>query len=66
MSQVNIDDVSPEELNRILHLKRYVPRSREAVILFTAAAQAAGLPESWAKNSKLHHILQKESAGGQV
>lgn len=67
LSQIDITDVSPEELQRILHLNRYnKPMSREAVILFTAATQSAGLPSEWAKNPKLHHILQEESAGWQV
>lgn len=66
MENIDIENISPEKLQETLHLKRYIPKSREAVILFTAAAQAAWLPKSWAKNPKLHHILQKESAGWQV
>jgi len=66
INTIDIDTVSPEQLEHILHLKRYIPGSREAIILFTAAAQAAWLPKSWVQNPKLHHILQKESAGWQV
>jgi hypothetical protein len=44
-------------------LKRFIPGSKEAIILFTVAAKAAGLPEKWGTLSELHRILSKESNG---
>jgi SLT domain-containing protein len=41
----------------------YPPFSQEAIALFTQAAQAAGLPTSWASSPGLHNILARESEG---
>ncbi len=63
MEDVNIDGITREEIQEILKMKKFTPGSREAQILFTAAAQSAGLPESWGTNPGLHYILSKESVG---
>jgi len=47
----------------IYDLRRYPPRSSEAVVLFTSAARFAGLPDAWASAPELHAILEKESGG---
>ena len=44
-------------------LKQYHPNAPETIALFKAAAQKAGLPESWADDDDLHWLLGKESNG---
>lgn len=63
MENVDIEGVSQVEINRILQLKRFIPGSKEAQVLFTVAAQSAGLPKSWGTHAWLHRILSKESNG---
>lgn len=63
LSRVSIEGVTEEEKQRIRQQKKFVPGSRDAVILFTMAAQAAWLPEEWAKQESLHILLRKESNG---
>ena len=63
MENVNIDWVNQAEIEQILKMKRFIPGSRDAQILFTYAAKAAGLPEGWGTDAGLHYILSRESAG---
>jgi len=42
---------------------QYPAHSKRAKDLFLAAARMAGLPESWARSSGLHNILEHESDG---
>lgn len=62
MYNVDIQGVSQEKINKVLKMKRFVPWSSEAQILFTVAAQSAWLDVSWAKNPATHELLRKESA----
>jgi hypothetical protein len=48
--------------NRFL-LPKYPPGSPEQIELFTAAAEYAGLPASWATHKALYKILAAESGG---
>ena len=41
----------------------YTPYSKDAIALFSAAAELAGVPKSWADSDALHWILEKESNG---
>ncbi len=63
MENVDIEWVSQEEIDRILHLPRFIPGSKEAIILFTIAAQSAWLPKQWGEHQWLHRILSNESNG---
>lgn len=61
MEDINIEWVSKEEIDAILKMNRFRPRSKEAQILFRVALQASGLPESWYNSPALHNILERES-----
>lgn len=61
MENVNLDWISKEEINQVLQKKRFVPGSRDAIILFTVACQSAWLPVEWAKSKSTHEILWHES-----
>lgn len=61
MEKVEIADYSKAQIENILKQKRFIPGSREAVILFTIACQSCGLPVEWAQSLKFHKILSSES-----
>lgn len=61
MEDINIEWISKEELEKVLQLKRFPPRSKEAQILFSAALQATWLPKEWFNMPELHKILESES-----
>lgn len=63
MEQINFEGVSKEEIDKILKMKKFVPGSKEAIVLFTVAAKAASLPAEWGSMSELHNILSHESTG---
>lgn len=63
MENINIDGVTEQEVKNILAMKKFLPWSREAQILFHAACQAADLPVEWAKSENLHYVLSRESNG---
>lgn len=62
MEEINIEGVTNEEIQRVLNMNRFNPRSKETQILFRVALQAAWLPEEWYKSPWLHSILERESA----
>lgn len=58
---INIDKDYPNWVESLLHKKEYRPWSKDAVMLFLVAAQAAGFPPDWCKKESLHRLLTRES-----
>lgn len=63
VSKVDIKWLDQAEINEILSQKSFRPWSKEAVVLFTAAAQVANLPKDWWGWETIHRILARESNG---
>lgn len=61
MENIDIDWLTKEQIDLILTKDKFVPYSKEAIVLFTAAAQSVWLPAEWGKMESLHYILWRES-----
>lgn len=61
LEKFNSLNISSEDILKIRNLNRFVPGSKEAVMLFKIATKTAWLPEQWATSESLHYILKRES-----